>query len=45
MLQKLGFLSDITYATKQEQQKELWDVEGILKQVVLKAKQIKWSLI
>jgi len=31
MLQKLGFLSDITYATLNQKQKELWDVEGILK--------------
>tara|TARA_R110002012_G_scaffold38747_1_gene107560 strand:+ start:50 stop:370 length:321 start_codon:yes stop_codon:yes gene_type:complete len=31
MLQKLEFLSDITYATLNQKQKELWDVEGILK--------------
>jgi hypothetical protein len=31
MTQKLGFLSDITYATLYQKQKELWDVEGILK--------------
>jgi hypothetical protein len=31
MLQKLGFLSDITYATLNQRKKELWDVEGILK--------------
>ena len=31
MLQKLSFLSDITYATLNQKQKELWDVEGILK--------------
>ncbi len=31
MLQKLGFLSNITYATLNQKQKELWDVEGILK--------------
>jgi hypothetical protein len=27
----LSFLSDITYATKDQRIKELWDVEGILK--------------
>ena len=27
----LNFLSDITYATKDQRKKELWDVEGILK--------------
>ena len=31
MLQKIGFLSDITYATLNQRKKELWDVEGILK--------------
>jgi hypothetical protein len=34
MLQKLRFLPDITYATPNQKQKELWDVEGILKNIL-----------